>query len=103
MCPVLKSEAADIDKFIGDAIMALFDELPDGDPAPLRAVRAALSMQDALAEWNKSSAHPLQIRIGVNIGPVIRGDICSRPVPPDHTAILHILHRDQRYDPTSPT
>src|SRR5688572_21558800 len=25
MCPILKSHAADIDKFIGDAIMALFD------------------------------------------------------------------------------
>jgi len=42
MCPVLKAEAADIDKFIGDAIMALFDELPDGDSAPLRAVARSL-------------------------------------------------------------
>jgi len=59
MCPVLKAEAADIDKFIGDAIMALFDELPDGDSAPLRAVRAALAMQAALAEWNRQHGHAL--------------------------------------------
>ncbi|HEU4727615.1 MAG TPA: response regulator, partial [Kofleriaceae bacterium] len=44
MCPIVKQHGGDIDKFIGDAIMALFDELPAADPAPLRAVRAGLAM-----------------------------------------------------------
>ncbi len=103
MCPVLKAEAADIDKFIGDAIMALFDELPDGDPAPLRAVRAALSMQSALRAWNdKRGGTPLQIRIGVNIGPVVRGDIGSRHVRRDYTVIGDVVNRAQRFEANAP-
>jgi adenylate cyclase len=103
MCPVLKAEAADIDKFIGDAIMALFDELPDGDPAPLRAVRAALSMQSALREWNKKRGGPeLQMRIGVNVGPVVRGDIGSRHVRRDYTVIGDVVNRAQRFEANAP-
>jgi class 3 adenylate cyclase len=103
MCPVLKSEAADIDKFIGDAIMALFDELPDGDPAPLRAVRAGLSMQAALREWNGQRAgNPLLIRIGVNMGPVVRGDIGSRHVRRDYTVIGDVVNRAQRFEANAP-
>jgi DNA-binding response OmpR family regulator len=102
MCPVLKGEAADIDKFIGDAIMALFDELPDGDPAPLRAVRAALAMQQALAEWNGKMGRNLMIRIGVNMGPVVRGDIGSRHVRRDYTVIGDVVNRAQRYEANAP-
>ncbi|HEY2748869.1 MAG TPA: response regulator, partial [Polyangia bacterium] len=103
MCPVLKNEAADIDKFIGDAIMALFDELPDGDPAPLRAVRAAISMQTALRAWNeKRGGTPLQIRIGVNVGPVVRGDIGSRHVRRDYTVIGDVVNRAQRFEANAP-
>ena len=102
MCPVLKAEAADIDKFIGDAIMALFDELPDGDPAPLRAVRAGLSMQAALREWNRKQDKTLQMRIGVNIGPVVRGDIGSRHVRRDYTVIGDVVNRAQRFEANAP-
>jgi DNA-binding response OmpR family regulator len=102
MCPVLKGEAADIDKFIGDAIMALFDELPDGDPAPLRAVRAGLSMQAALREWNRTSGRELMIRVGVNMGPVVRGDIGSRHVRRDYTVIGDVVNRAQRFEANAP-
>ncbi len=104
MCPVLKDEAADIDKFIGDAIMALFDELPDGDPAPLRAVRAALAMQTTLRAWNEKLQRnpPLMIRIGVNIGPVVRGDIGSRHVRRDYTVIGDVVNRAQRFEANAP-
>jgi DNA-binding response OmpR family regulator len=102
MCPVLKAEAADIDKFIGDAIMALFDELPDGDPAPLRAVRAALAMQAALREWNQHSQRQLMIRIGVNMGPVVRGDIGSKHVRRDYTVIGDVVNRAQRFESSAP-
>jgi adenylate cyclase len=102
MCPVLKAEAADIDKFIGDAIMALFEDLPDGDAPPLRAVRAALAMQAALAEWNARTGHTLQIRIGVNTGPVVRGDIGSRHVRRDFTVVGDTVNRAQRFEATAP-
>jgi DNA-binding response OmpR family regulator len=102
MCPILKSEAADIDKFIGDAIMALFDELPDADPPPLRAVRAALAMQEGLAEWNQRRGHDMAIRIGINVGRVVRGDIGSRHVRRDFTVIGDVVNRAQRFESKAP-
>ena len=102
MCPVLKAEAADIDKFIGDAIMALFDEFPDADPAPLRAVRAGLAMQAALHEWNAKKGLALQIRIGVNMGQVVRGDIGSKHVRRDYTVIGDVVNRAQRFESSAP-
>jgi len=40
MCPIVKQHAGDIDKFIGDAIMAVFDEMRGKPPSAERAVRA---------------------------------------------------------------
>ncbi len=70
-----------VDKFTGDGVMALFgvpeERLGDAE----RAVRAALNMQKALASFSrereKELGAPLQVRIGVNIGPVVVGDIGS--------------------------
>jgi len=102
MCPLLKSEAADIDKFIGDAIMAIFEDLPGGDPAPLRAVRAGLAMQAGLTRWNAENGRDLAIRIGVNTGPVVRGDIGSRHVRRDYTVIGDVVNRAQRFESNAP-
>ena len=102
MCPILKEEAADIDKFIGDAIMALFDDGPEGDPGPLRAVRAALAMQEALAQWNRETGRDMAIRIGINVGRVVRGDIGSRHVRRDYTVIGDVVNRAQRFESKAP-
>jgi DNA-binding response OmpR family regulator len=102
MCPILRAEAADIDKFIGDAIMALFDDLPDGDPAPLRAVRAGLAMQRALAAWNRETGRDVGIRIGINTGLLVRGDIGSRHVRRDYTVIGDVVNRAQRFESKAP-
>src|SRR6185369_13945703 len=102
MCPLLKNEAADIDKFIGDAIMALFDELPGADPAPLRAVRAAMTMQEGLADWNRETGRDMAIRIGINVGRVVRGDIGSRHVRRDYTVIGDVVNRAQRFESNAP-
>ncbi|HUS65074.1 MAG TPA: adenylate/guanylate cyclase domain-containing protein, partial [Kofleriaceae bacterium] len=102
MCPLLKAEDGDIDKFIGDAIMAVFEEQPECDPAPLRAVRAALAMQAALTAWNVETRRNLMIRIGINMGPVIRGDIGSRHVRRDYTVIGDVVNRAQRFESSAP-
>jgi DNA-binding response OmpR family regulator len=104
MCPVLREHGGDIDKFIGDAIMAVFPERPDGEPPPLRAVKAALQMQRANEALFEGADPRLQMRIGVNTGPVVRGDIGSRHAPGgrDYTVIGDTVNRAQRFESNAP-
>jgi adenylate cyclase len=70
-----------LDKFIGDAIMAVWGEVytegPAGDVGC--AVSAALRMQAALADlnrrWEPRGLPPFRMGIGINYGPVIVGNI----------------------------
>lgn len=64
-----------IDKFIGDAIMALFDQETDGAH---RAICCATEMLDTLPELRQRLGIDLHIRIGINSGQVVVGDIGSQ-------------------------
>ncbi len=70
-----------IDKFIGDAVMAFFGAPLDQPDHAVRAVAAALKIREAMAEWNKERTGrgdpPLEVRIAVNTGEAIVGDIGS--------------------------
>jgi adenylate cyclase len=73
-----------LDKYIGDAVMAVFGApLRQADHAR-RAVATALAMRRSLAAFNGSRPQepPLTVRIGINSGRVIAGDIGS----PQHRA-----------------
>jgi predicted ATPase/class 3 adenylate cyclase len=67
-----------VEKFIGDAVMAVFGLPRAHEDDALRAVRAALEMQDAIERLNASlagrSMPALRIRIGINTGEVVTGD-----------------------------
>jgi DNA-binding response OmpR family regulator len=105
LCPVIKARGGDIDKFIGDAIMAIFEADPGYDEShALRAVRAAWDMQRALDAFNAGIGRdpPLQMRIGINTGPAVRGDIGSRFVRRDYTAIGDTVNRAQRHESNAP-
>jgi len=102
MCPIVVAHAGDIDKFIGDSIMAIFDEVRGAPPAPERAVRAGLAMQAALAGFNRGRAAPLAMRIGINTGPVVRGDLGSRVVRRDYTVIGDAVNQANRYESRCP-
>jgi len=102
MCPLIKAEGGDIDKFIGDAIMAVFDEVRGREPAPERAVRAAMAMQAAMAPFNEGREPKLSMRIGINTGPLVRGDLGSRVVRRDYTVIGDTVNRANRYEAKCP-
>ena len=102
MCPIVKQHGGDIDKFIGDAIMAVFDHLPEREPPAARAVRAALAMQAAMPAFNARAARPLEMRIGVNTGPLVRGDLGSRFVRRDFTVIGDTVNRANRFEGNAP-
>jgi DNA-binding response OmpR family regulator len=98
MCPLVKDEHGDIDKFIGDAIMAVFDEVRGAAPPAERAVRAALAMQAAMAPFNAAHGTTMAMRIGVNTGPLVRGDLGARIVRRDYTVIGDTVNRANRYE-----
>ncbi len=109
MCPVIVAEGGDIDKFIGDAIMAVFqDDLGFDEAHVLRAARAAWRMQRALDGFNErrkaadAAAKPVVMRIGVNCGPLVRGDLGSRYVRRDFTCIGDTVNRAQRHESACP-
>ena len=78
MRTILESHGATVEKFIGDAVMAVFGLPVRHEDDGLRAARAALDMQAAMpsldeqfvADWNVT----LRSHIGVNTGEVVAGD-----------------------------
>ncbi|MBA3500654.1 MAG: response regulator [Deltaproteobacteria bacterium] len=102
MCPIVKQYGGDIDKFIGDAIMGIFEEQRGREPAPVRACRAGLAMQNAMAGFNAARTIQLVMRIGINTGPLVRGDLGSRVVRRDYTVIGDTVNQANRYEQRSP-
>ncbi|HEX4962119.1 MAG TPA: adenylate/guanylate cyclase domain-containing protein [Thermoanaerobaculia bacterium] len=70
-----------LDKFIGDCVMAFFGAPVAQADHALRAVRAAVEIQEGLDAWNLTrTAEGLpgfKARVAVNSGPVVVGDIGS--------------------------
>src|ERR1700686_5525009 len=72
----LERQGATVEKFIGDAVMAVFGVPAAHEDDALRAVLIAAEMRDALP------ALGVQARIGVNTGEVVTGT-AERLVPAD--------------------
>ncbi len=77
-----------LDKYIGDGLMALFGAPMEKNDDPHRAIRAALEMKSDLADLMKKEnpAKRFSIRIGINTGRVVAGNIGS-PRRMDYTVI----------------
>lgn len=75
MGPVVRKNHGFVDKYIGDAIMALFDDADD-------AVRAAIEMLVTLKEYNRKASpkrpEPLRIGIGLHKGKLRLGTVGER-------------------------
>ena len=81
MSDVLESSGGVVDKYIGDAIMAIFGA-PLGQPDHCaRGVAAALAMETALADLNREFARrnrpSLDIGVGLNTATVVAGNMGS--------------------------
>ena len=79
MQAVLERHGGRVEKFIGDAIMAVFGLPTVHEDDALRAVRAAHEMQEALSKVNARLEATwgvrLENRTGVNTGEVVAGDV----------------------------
>src|SRR3989442_1173502 len=69
----LVAHGGTVEKFIGDAVMAVFGVPQAHDDDADRAVRAAFALRDRIREMNADARLPLGLRIGINSGEVVAG------------------------------
>lgn len=97
----IQRHGGSVDKFMGDAVMALFGVPEAGDDAPANAVRAALEMRDALSALNlrqKALGGPtLRIGIGIDTGEAVVGFIGSH-LRQSFTAIGDVVNSASRLE-----
>ena len=89
MRTAIESHGGSVEKFIGDAVMAVFGIPVVHEDDALRAVRAAADMRSALVELNEELERDwgvrIESRIGVNTGEVVgkaRARTRLRPATP---------------------
>jgi len=80
----LTRHGGQIDKFIGDCVMALFDREQAGSR---RAVAAALEIVEGLPALRARLGIDVHVRIGINAGAMVIGDIGSTQARRDFTVI----------------
>ena len=66
-----------VDKFIGDAVMALFGAPLAHEDDPQRAVLTGLAMQEAVSRYNETGEIPLALRVGIHVGEVVAAHLAS--------------------------
>ena len=69
---VLESHGGTVEKFIGDAVMAVFGVPTAHDDDADRAVRAGFGLRERIAEL-ASQGVPFEVRIGINTGEAVAG------------------------------
>jgi len=81
MVSIVMQHGGVVDKYIGDAIMAVFGAPVPGPEDAKNAVRAAIDMRKSLANLNERltarGAEPLRTGIGIHTGDVVAGNIGS--------------------------
>ena len=73
MRQILTAYGGTVEKFVGDAVMAVFGVPVSHDDDAERAVRAAFALRERVAALVPSLPFPLSLRIGINSGQVVAG------------------------------
>ncbi len=101
---VVKRYGGTVDKFTGDGIMAVFGAPVALEDHALRACLAALGIQEETTrlatEVKDRDRVDLQLRVGLNSGQVIVGEIGSRPF--GYTAVGEQVGMAQRMESVAP-
>ena len=90
MTRIIMAHEGTVDKFIGDAVMAFWGAPMDDAEHALHAVQSAIAMQEAMRDMQPQfqalGVDVLKLRIGINSGPAIIGNMGS-DLRFDYTAI----------------
>jgi len=94
-----------VDKFIGDGLMVFYGAPEPQTDHALRCVKAAIEMQkkcrEFKARWEPIGRLPLRIRIGINTGEVVVGDLGS-PRRMEYTVLGSDVNLAQRLESNAP-
>ncbi len=94
-----------VDKYMGDGLLVFFGDPVDTPQHPLKAVQAAQEMQHTARilrkQWQVNHGLPLKIRIGINSGEVIVGNLGSQKRL-DYTVIGANVNLAQRLEKHAP-
>ncbi len=93
---VVQRYGGTVDKFTGDGIMAVFGAPVALEDHALRACRAALGIQDEMSRLSVE----LQLRIGLNSGQVIAGEVGSKSL--GYTTVGEQVGMAQRMESAAP-
>lgn len=73
MRELLTGHGGTVEKFVGDAVMAVFGVPLAHDDDAERAVRAAFALRERVSSLATSLPFPLSLRIGINSGQIVAG------------------------------
>jgi len=81
MTPIIFRNGGSVDKFVGDAIMAVFNAPTDDPQHADHAVKTAVEMirtvETLSPHWEAMTGHPLRIGVGINTGEPVIGTMGS--------------------------
>jgi len=98
----LERRGGTVEKFIGDAVMAIFGAPTTHEDDPERAVRAALAIRDAMAEMNEQDPDlDLHVRVGVTTGEALVS-LGVRPLEGEGMAAGDVVNTAARLQTSAP-
>ncbi len=91
-----------IEKFIGDAIMAFFGVPLAHEDDPDRVMMTALEIQKAIIKYGQAHQLDISMRIGLNMGVVVAGEIQYEGEDKDYTVLGDAINTAARIEQNCP-